>query len=175
MWGRVPLVKDDGVTLSSVKQVSRSALFYDIIKDLQGSLPYLLQEHSNLEGNCYGRFTRTVAQFLLARLMLNAEVYADDDWTDGSRPDGKSMSFSIDGQTMNAWQACIYYCNQLEAAGYTLEQDYAANFSIHNETSVENIFTIPMDKVKYQNMFLYLFRSRHYAHGSALGMDAENG
>ncbi len=175
MWGRVPLVKDDGVTLSSVKQVSRSALFYDIIKDLQGSLPYLLQEHSNLEGNCYGRFTRPVAQFLLARLMLNAEVYADDDWTDGSRPDGKSMSFSIDGQTMNAWQACIYYCNQLEAAGYTLEQDYAANFSIHNETSVENIFTIPMDKVKYQNMFLYLFRSRHYAHGSALGMDAENG
>lgn len=49
------------------------------------------------------------------------------------------------------------------------------NFSVHNETSVENIFTIPMDKIKYQNQFWYLFRSRHYAHGGALGMDAENG
>ncbi|MBP7856385.1 MAG: RagB/SusD family nutrient uptake outer membrane protein [Prevotella sp.] len=175
MWGRVPLVKDDNTSLSEVKQVARSVLFKDLVNELQAILPDLLPEHSNLEGDYYGRFTRPVAHFLLARMMLNAEVYADDDWTDGQRPDGKAMTFMVNGKTMNAWEACIYYCDQLEADGFRLESDYSANFSIHNETSVENIFTIPMDKVKYQNQFWYLFRSRHYAHGSAIGMDAENG
>lgn len=175
MWGRVPLVKNDSTSLDEVSQVPRSTLFKDLVAELQDCLPYLLPEHSNLEGDYYGRFTRPVAHFLLARLMLNAEVYADDDWTDGVRPSGKSLTFTVNGQEMNAWKACIYYCDQLEADGYQLEPDYAANFSVHNETSVENIFTIPMDKVKYQNQFWYLFRSRHYAHGSAIGMDSENG
>jgi len=85
------------------------------------------------------------------------------------------MTFSVDGTTMNAWEACVYYCDRIAEAGYRLETNYANNFKVHNETSAENIFVIPMDKVKYQNQFLYLFRSRHYAHGAAIGMDAENG
>ncbi|MBM6993668.1 MAG: RagB/SusD family nutrient uptake outer membrane protein [Prevotella sp.] len=175
MFGRVPLIKADGVALDDVKQVERSVLFRDIVADLQDILPYLTDDHSNLEGNWYGRFTRPVAEFLLARLMLNAEIYNDNDWTDDKQTDGKDILFTVDGQSMNVWEACIYYCDQIENAGFTLENDYAANFTVHNETSTENIFVIPMDKVKYQNQFLYLFRSRHYAHGSAIGMDAENG
>ena len=85
------------------------------------------------------------------------------------------MTFTVDGLTMNAWQACVHYCDEIEKEGYQLQPDYAFNFSVHNETSVENIFTIPMDKIKYQNQFWYLYRSRHYAHGGAIGMDAENG
>jgi hypothetical protein len=46
---------------------------------------------------------------------------------------------------------------------------------VHNEYSKENIFIIPMDKALYANQFWYLFRSRHYNHGSAIGMDSENG
>lgn len=175
MFGRVPLVKTDGLSPDSVAQVERSELFADIVADLQAALPYLPNQHSNLEGSYYGRMTRPVAEFLLARLMLNAEVYADDDWTDGKRPSGSDLVFNVDGEPMNAWQACIYYCNLVEEAGYALESNYASNFQVHNETSVENIFTIPMDKVKYQNQMWYLFRSRHYRHGSAIGMDAENG
>ena len=59
--------------------------------------------------------------------------------------------------------------------GYSLEKNYADNFAVHNENSSENIFTIPMDKTLYSNQFWNLFRSRHYNHGSAIGMDAENG
>lgn len=175
MFGRIPYVTRDQESFADVKQQERSTVFRSIIAELQSCLPHLDNEHSNLEGNYYGRMTRPVAQFLLARLFLNAEVYADDDWTDNRRPDGKTMIFTVGGQTMNAWQACIHYCNEIEKEGYQLQPDYAFNFSVHNETSVENIFTIPMDKIKYQNQFWYLFRSRHYAHGGALGMDAENG
>ena len=113
--------------------------------------------------------------FLLAKLYLNAEVYADDDWTDAHRPSGSSLFFQVDGHKLNAWQAAIAYCEKLTAAGYSLEADPAKNFSVQNETSAENIFVIPMDKLLYANQFDYLFRSRHYVHGSALGMGAENG
>lgn len=41
--------------------------------------------------------TQPVVWFLLAKLALNAEVYTDDDWTDGSRPDGKSIFFEVEG------------------------------------------------------------------------------
>lgn len=175
MFGRIPYITKDQENFTDVRQQERSTVFHSLIDELQACLPYLANEHSNLEGNYYGRMTRPVTQFLLARLFLNAEVYTDDDWTDNQRPDGKTMTFTVDGQTMNAWQACIHYCNEIEKEGYQLQPDYAFNFSVHNETSVENIFTIPMDKIKYQNQFCYLFRSRHYAHGGALGMDAENG
>lgn len=175
MFGNIPYVTTDSLSLNSVKQTRRSVVYRNIIQELQACLPFLANERSNMEGNYYGRMTRPVAQFLLARLFLNAEVYGDDDWTDSIRPDGKNIIFTVNGQSMNAWQACIYYCNQVESEGYELETDYSFNFSVHNETSKENIFTISMDKIKYQNQFCYLFRSRHYAHGSAIGMDAENG
>ena len=175
MFGNVPYVTADGIQPDSVRPTRRNSIYRGIIQELQACLPYLANEHSNLEGEYYGRMTRPVAQFLLARLFLNAEVYDDNDWTDSIRPDGGKTFFTVNGQRMNAWQACIYYCDQVEREGYRLETDYSFNFSVHNETSKENIFTIPMDKIKYQNQFWYLFRSRHYAHGSAIGMDAENG
>lgn len=46
---------------------------------------------------------------------------------------------------------------------------------MHNENSNENIFTIPLDKNLYAAQFWYLFRSRHYNHGGALGGSSENG
>lgn len=48
-------------------------------------------ERSNQPGVYYGRITRPVVWFLLAKLALNAEVYADDDWTDALRPDGRQL------------------------------------------------------------------------------------
>ena len=130
---------------------------------------------SQHEGYYYGKFNQGAAYFLLAKLALNAEVYADDDWTDGRRPDGKDIFFEVDGQRLNAWQTALAYCRKVEALGYRLEPDYTANFSITNEVSAENIFTIPMDKTLYTNVFKNLFRSRHYSHGSAVGTLSENG
>lgn len=175
LFGNVPLVTDAHATVNDVKQNGRKAVFDFVFKELQETLSLLPNEHSNLEGDYYGRMTRPVACFLLAKLALNAEVYSDDNWTDDIRPDGSTMSFSVNGTTMNAWQTVEYYCDRIAASGYSLAEDYASNFAVHNETSPENIFTIPMDKTLYTNQFQYLFRARHYSHGAAIGMDAENG
>lgn len=59
--------------------------------------------------------------------------------------------------------------------GYRLEPDYKNNFAVFNEPSVENIFTIPMNKTLYTNQMQYLFRSRHYNHAKAYGLSGENG
>lgn len=175
MFGRIPILQSSTQKTADIKQSNRSDVFWYVVKELQDVAPLLANEHSNLQGNYYGRVTRPVAWFLLAKLSLNAEVYTDDDWTDSSRPDGKTIMFDIDGNKKNAWQTCIHYCDLITAAGYTLEADYTKNFAVHNEGSAENIFTIPLDKILYLNEFHYLFRSRHYAHGGAYSGASENG
>ena len=189
MFGRVPLVlSTDEQRYSSLfqGQTDRSSVFHFVFHELQQVLPSLPDQHSNKEGNYYGRITQPVVNFLLAKLALNAEIYMYDDWTQGyaSRPKGSGIHFSVpasdasshDGaKELNAWETCIYYCDKLAAEGYVLESDDAFNFSTHNETSKENIFTIPMDKNIYTNQFHYLFRSYHYTHGGALGWGSENG
>lgn len=175
MFGRIPILQSSAQKTADIRQSNRSDVFWYVVKELQDVAPLLANEHSNLQGNYYGRVTRPVAWFLLAKLSLNAEVYTDDDWTDSSRPDGKTIMFDIDGNKKNAWQTCVHYCDLITAAGYTLEADYTKNFAVHNEGSSENIFTIPLDKNLYLNEFHYLFRSRHYAHGGAYSGASENG
>lgn len=175
MFGRVPIVTSYDVKLEQVTQSERSEVFKFIVDELQDVAPQLSDEHSNKEGNYYGRVTRPVANFLLAKLALNAEIYTDDNWTDGKRQDGKSIYFNVNGEKKNAWETCIWYCEQLRQEGYELESDYASNFAVHNENSKENIFTIPLDKNLYLNEYHYLFRSRHYKHGGAYGGSSENG
>ena len=119
-------------------QSPRSSTFKYVYKELEEAAPYLPDP---------------AAYFLLAKLALNAEVYDDDDWTDGSRPDGRTIKLNVDGQAKNAWKACEAWCDKITAEGYTLSADYASNFAVHNETSNENIFIIPMDKYLYANQF----------------------
>ncbi len=175
MFGRIPILESSTQKTEEIQQSNRSDVFRYIVKELQTVAPLLPNEHSNLQGNYYGRVTRPVAWFLLAKLALNAEVYADDNWTDSSRPDSKTIMFDINGTQKNAWQTCIHYCNLIADTGYSLESDYTKNFAVHNENSQENIFTIPLDKMLYPNEFHYLFRSRHYAHGGAYSGASENG
>ena len=193
MFGRVPLVLSSSEQLHSSLfqgQTDRSSIFQFVFQELQQVLPSLPDQHSNKEGNYYGRITQPVVNFLLAKLALNAEIYMYDDWTQGyaSRPKGSDIHFSVpasdaslrngdkvDFRKLNAWETCIYYCDKLAEEGYALESDDSFNFSTHNETSKENIFTIPMDKNIYTNQFHYLFRSYHYTHGGALGWGSENG
>lgn len=91
LFGSVPLIEKSSPALEEIVQEKRSKVFYFIVKELMDSEPFLSLERSNQPGVYYGRVTRPVVWFLLAKLALNAEVYADDDWTDGSRPDGKSL------------------------------------------------------------------------------------
>jgi len=174
MFGRVPIITDPEATMATVKQNSRSEVFSFVTSELQDVLPLLNDTKSVREGDCYGRFTKDVALFLLAKTYLNAGVYNDDNTADGNIPDGGKMVFSIEGSKMNAWEACLHYCGQLDA-NYRLDASYEDPFKVYNENSEENIFTIPMGRDLPQNEFQYLFRSRHYYHGAALGCAAENG
>ena len=88
MFGRVPLVLSSAEQLHSSLfqgQTDRSSIFQFVFQELQQVLPSLPDQHSNKEGNYYGRITQPVVNFLLAKLALNAEIYMYDDWTQGYR------------------------------------------------------------------------------------------
>lgn len=82
MFGRVPLVLSSAEQLHSSLfqgQTDRSSIFLFVFQELQQVLPSLPDQHSNKEGNYYGRITQPVVNFLLAKLALNAEIYMYDD------------------------------------------------------------------------------------------------
>ena len=175
MFGNIPLVTSTSLKVSEVTKTPRNEVFSFVFKELQEASKHLANEHSNYEGAYYGRITKPVAYFLLAKLALNAEVYTCNKPGTETRKNGASIYFDVEGSKKNAWETTQYYCNEITKAGYSLENSYASNFKVYNETSKENIFTIPMDKNKYANQFQYLFRSRNYNHGRALGLGSENG
>lgn len=175
MFARVPLVTSSTTAMADVEQSERSVVFTFVKTELEESVADLSDAHSNLPGEYYGRITKPVAYFLLAKLALNAEIYTDDNWTDGSKPDGKTIKFTVDGAEKNAWEATIAYGTKIKELGYQLADNFASNFSTKNETSVENILTIPMDPNLYKNEFYNLIRSRHYNHGNAYGQGGWNG
>ncbi|MGN1210902.1 MAG: RagB/SusD family nutrient uptake outer membrane protein [Candidatus Cryptobacteroides sp.] len=176
MFGNIPLPENDVYPAAGeMVQSSRSTTYRFIIDELQNADDYLSMKRSNSRGEHYGKVTAPVVWFVLAKLALNAEVYSDDDWTDSLRPSGKDIRFNVEGETMNAWEACIHYGNQIAWCGYGLENLFPSNFAVNNESSIENVFTIPADKDLYKVEWHYLFRSRHYSHGAALGFISENG
>ena len=175
LYGRVPLFKNTNPTAQELKLQERSTAFRHIVDELQAAESSLPIARSPRPGEYYGRMTRPVAWFLLAKLLLNAEVYADDDWTDNTHPVGSTITWTVDGYMMNTWQAVIAYCEKITSFGFTLAPNFIDNFTINNEESPELIFTIPMDIFNYSNRFTQQFRSLHYNHASALGLNGENG
>ena len=175
LFARVPIITSTAESMKEIQQSDRSEVFKFVIADLQEALPDLKYANSVSPGDYYGRVTHSVALFVLAKLMLNAEIYADDNWTDGIHLDGKKILFSINGQTMNAWEATTYYCNLLELSGFSLESLYINNFAVRNEYSKENIWVIPLDKDLYRTQQQNLVRSLHYRHAAAYGFVGENG
>lgn len=79
------------------------------------------------KNNCeYGRAPKTAAYALLAKLYLNAEIYA--------------------GQAR--YTDCITYCNKIISAGYSIEPEYKKLFNADNDKRAnEIIFAFPVDAV----------------------------
>ena len=175
LYGRVPLFTSSSPTVQEMKLQDRSVAFKHIVSELQAVENELPVVRSTRLGEYYGRMTCAVADFLLAKVLLNAEVYADDDWTDAQHPDASTMMWTVDGETMNTWKAVERYCVLISSLGYELAAEFKDNFDIDNEESPELIFTIPMDIYNYSNRFTQQFRSLHYNHASALGLNGENG
>lgn len=176
LYGRVPIVKTATVKIADVQQAKRSEVFQFVKEELEEAIPYLSTANSSNTGEYYGRITRPVAFYLMAKIALNSQVYNDDDWTDNNGiPNGTLPNFTINGETKTAWEATIAYSDSITALGYELEADFSKNFSVTNETSKENIFVIPMDPTLYTARNMYLVRSRHYTHGQAYAQDGWNG
>ena len=175
LFARVPIITTSQASMGYVQQSNRTQVFRFVIDELLKVCDHLMPDNSVKPGDYYGRVTRPVALFVLAKLMLNAEVYLDDDWTDKERPDGSKIRFQIDNQTMNAWEATIYYCEEIKRYGFLLEKSLITNFMVRNEQSNENIWVIPMDKDLYRTQNYNMLRSLHYRHAAAYGFTGENG
>lgn len=176
-FARVPIVTSSSTSIADVVQSERNDVYQFVVSELQSALPYLKAGKSAVPGEYYGRVTKSVASFVLAKLALNAQVYADNDWVDNNGIPNGSTAFKINGAEVGAWQATVAYCDSITAQGYTLNPKYSANFSTTNEGSPENIFVIPMDPALYtKRLSMYVVRTRHYAHGKAFGgQDGWNG
>ena len=68
LFGRVPLVQSSSPAMKDVVQSERKTVFEFIFKELQEVAPLLSEVHSNQSGPYYGRITRPVVTFLLAKL-----------------------------------------------------------------------------------------------------------
>jgi len=114
MFGNVPIVTNYEVSDLPANS-TRKQVFEFVEKELKDIIPELPS------ATIYGKFTQNVANTLLARLYLNAEVFTGTP----------------------RWQECITACDKV--TNYILEPNYFTNFLIQNQVSKESIFNIPYD------------------------------
>lgn len=113
-FGSVPIVTSFEQSELPAKS-TRAEVFKFVEDELTGIMDKLPS------GVRYGGFTQNVANSLLARLYLNAEVYTGTP----------------------RWQDCMNAAEKV--SGYVLEPDYFTSFKTENQVSREIIFAIPYD------------------------------
>ncbi len=132
-YGDVPFVMTQENVPLHPEKVKRADIFAAIVKDLEDNLQYF---------SAAGRatsVTKGMAFTLLAKLYLNAEVYT-----------GTAQ-----------WAKAEAYCDSVIALGYSLESNPLGPFVTANESSPENIFTIPYDENDFTGNNLHM-RTLHY-------------
>ena len=118
-YGNVPIVDETTIT-STPATANRSEVFTFIENEILQNLSELSTDKT------YGTINSHVAQTMLAKLYLNAEVY-----TGTAR-----------------WSDAVTACDAVINSGlYSLEGNFFANFSTNNQNSGENVFVIPYDEV----------------------------
>ncbi|RXG23324.1 SusD-like starch-binding protein associating with outer membrane [Leeuwenhoekiella aequorea] len=129
MFGKAPSVtENDAVGFDQVPELVGVDLFNFIESELLAALPDLIAARQNE----YARVDQGVANMLLAKLYLNAEVY-----TGTAR-----------------YADCITVCETLIGSGYSLTPNYLFNFMADNNTNGaqnEIIFPISNDGTNTQN------------------------
>jgi len=133
LFGNVPLVTEaDEVGSTLPKQISRAALFDYVEQELLDIEAKGLMGEPRFE---YGRADKGTLWMLLAKLYLNAEVYAGE----------------------ARYSDCITYVNKVIAAPYQLASGstafttaYGKNFLADNHSSPEIIFSVLFDGTRTQ-------------------------
>ncbi len=141
MWGNVPIVDKFDVPGDYLPTTNSRQEVYDFIER------ELVQNSANLtkdvDQSTYGRATYWLAQSILAKLYLNAEVYT-----------GTAQ-----------WQKAIDITNEIINSGkFELADRYGDNFGAQNQTSSEAIFTIPFDEIYTQWTWFLPLISLHPSH-----------
>jgi hypothetical protein len=123
MFGNVPIVTDFNVPEGFLpEQHTRKEVYDFIVKEITDNIS-LLSDKS--DKSTYGRFNKWAARTLLARIYLNAGVYA-------GTPE---------------WEKCREQCDSVINSGlYGLEADQKNVFITNNENSREIIFPLPFDE-----------------------------
>jgi len=121
-FANVPFVTEENpIGAYLPEQISRSDLFDYIESELKA----IETEMKDPKTNEYARADKAAVWTLLARMYLNAEVFA--------------------GQ--NRYTDCITYCNKVINAGYSLNPDYESLFLADNNTCNGVIFPIVFDGI----------------------------
>lgn len=130
-WGNVPYSIDK--TQTDYPQMKDRAFMLSFIeKEINDNIDAL---DENVTSATYGRVTKGVAQFILAKIYLNSEV-----WTGKQR-------------YSEAEKVCK---DIMDSGNYELASSYSANFAIHNENGPEAIFAIPYSSV-YTDHCFYIY------------------
>lgn len=138
VFGNVPIVERFDVPADFTPSTSTRAEVYAFIESEVVDNADALTK--SVDGSVYARVHYYVAQALLAKLYLNAEVYS------GSPQHDKALTA----------------VNEIVNSGiYDLEGNYFDNFKTENSGSRENIFVIPYDQV-FAGGFNIVARTLHY-------------
>ncbi|WP_026260974.1 RagB/SusD family nutrient uptake outer membrane protein [Spirosoma luteum] len=122
LFGNV--IISDSVGATTPKQNTRAEVFAFVEKELLAARPNL----SNVSGGAYyGRMNKYVADMILAKLYLNAQVYTGTP----------------------RWADVIVRTDSIIKSGkFQLAGDYLSNFAVQNQNSPETILATPFDKSK---------------------------
>lgn len=149
MFGKMTFItEDNAVGVYYPTEKSRADIYNYCVAELNDILPDMADPHTNE----YGRADRAAAWMLLAKLYLNAEVYAGE----------------------NHYSDCLTMCNNILNAGYSLSPNYKYLFMADNNTNgsqVEQIFSIPQDGVHLQSYGGTTFIIHAAIGGSMVGTD----
>lgn len=125
LFGKAPFVTENDPINTAGPEYNRTQLFTFIESEINAVLPDLKAPRTNE----YGRLDQAVANMILAKMYLNAEVYIGT----------------------NKYQQCIEKCNEILSGGYTLNTNYLNNFKADNHLSNEMIFTLQSNGSVTQN------------------------
>jgi len=133
-YGNVPYITETD-TDAQPANITRAELFDKIEADVLASYDAVQ------DGPTYASSNKDVANAILAKLYLNAEVYT-----------GKAR-----------WADAAARCDSIISSGhYSLASNFLSNFVTDNASSTENIFVIPYDAVSAQG-FNMACMTLHYA------------
>jgi hypothetical protein len=125
LFGKAPFYDENSAVNSQGPQYNRQQLFTFIETELNAVLPNLKAPRTNE----YGRVDQGVANMILAKIYLNAEVYIGTP----------------------KYTECMAKCVTVIGSGYTLNSNYLNNFKADNNTSSEIIFALQSDGRVTQN------------------------